>query len=104
MENEPNQQVFVFTRLNQKDKLQTELNKGYFVVHALPKGDSYIFILDKPEEKPIHETKEIEAFRVLNIKNEDYVKETKLLQKQGFKVDSVTPSSAILIKYKEVKQ
>ena len=94
-----NQKIFVFTLLNQKDKLQTEFNKGYFVVHALPKGNSYIFILDKPESKPIYEPKEIESFRVLNQRSDDCQKEVESLKKKGFKVDSVTPSSAILIKY-----
>jgi hypothetical protein len=106
-QNEPQQKIFVFTVLNQKDKLQTELNRGYTVRYALPKGAGYIFILDKPEPEirpPVQQPKEIEAFRVLNPRSEDCQRETKSLQKQGFKIDSVSPSSAILIKYKEVKK
>jgi hypothetical protein len=112
-QNEPQQKVFVLSIINQKEKLQQELNKGYTVRYALLKGSSYIFILEKPEiiiRPPIQQPKEIESFRVLNPKNEDCQKEVISLQKKGFKIDSVTPTTAILFKYakastdKEVKQ
>jgi hypothetical protein len=79
------------------------LNKGYEVKIIGHHGKQDYYLLGKPEIRPIHEPKEIESFRVLNTRSEDCQKETESLQRKGFKIESVTPSSAILIKYKETE-
>lgn len=91
-------------------KLENLLNSGYEIKsishHQRDNGMTQTYwILGRPENKSlVQQPKEIESFRVLNPRSEDCQKETESLQKQGFKVDSVTPSSAILIKYQEVKK
>lgn len=106
MENENLNNLVVIVK-TEKDtkKLQNFLNSGY-VIHGNSRcenGDYWI--LGKPEIRPERPEKpEIESYRVLNPKEPDCQKETVSLQKKGFKIDDVKPSSVILLKYKEVKK
>lgn len=97
--------VFSLSRINQKDKLQTLLNQGYTVKYTMPKGDGYLFILSKPEIRlEIQEKAGIADFRLLTVKgNNNYIKETKALQKQGFEIEYVTATSALFYKYKKTE-
>ena len=82
-------------------KLENYLNNGYEIKANGHHGKLDYWVIGKPEIKPQIKPKEIESFRVLNPKSEDCQKETELLQKKGFKIDSVTSTTAIMIRYKE---
>jgi hypothetical protein len=94
-------QIIIIKTANDLNRLENYLNKGYVVQNHQFDSKRDYWLLSKPEIIT-HERPSIEAYRIVNVKgNENYVKETELLQKQGFKVDSVSTTAAIMIKYKE---
>lgn len=100
MENEKKALAIVIRTANDIIRLENYLNKGYEVKIIGHHGKQDYYVLGKPEIRPTHERPEIESYRIINVRNnEDYVKETELLQKQGYKIDNVTSTTAILIKY-----
>lgn len=92
--------VLLIRTANDIIRLENYLNKGYEVKFMSHHGKQDYWVLGKLEIKPSYERPEIESYRVINVRNnDDYVKETELLQKEGYKIDSVTSTTAILIKY-----
>ena len=99
MENDKKNIMILIRTANDLNRLELYLNKGLEIKTMGRHGKQDYYVLGKPEIRPVFERPEIESFRVLNPKSEDCQKETGSLQRKGFKIDSVTPSSAILIKY-----
>jgi len=96
---QPQNKVFVFSKINQKESLQTQFNLGYTLKEALVKGDSYIMILELRNNSVYEEQKQIIDLQRIDLKTDGYEDKVKELLKKGYEVKLNNVSTAILVKY-----